>query len=191
MIAVITVSPRSPKATWKTVIGGGKCVYLFIGGVKHGIYLLVRGYAYARRSERAFFFLSYTEQADGMPPTFLSGDDILDLKADLSEALGEGGVITDENRDGVIAVYQQYLAGRVFKAAGQPKSLRVEVLGPIIRHLELEVPSGRLPKEFLEACYFWFGEVYGLGVGENGSESPLSAEAQADLEAARGGRSQR
>ena len=118
-----------------------------------------------------------------MPPTFLSGDDILDLKAELSEALGEGGAITDENRDGVVAVYQQYLAGRVFKPSGQPKALRLEVLGPIIRHLELEVPVGRLPKEFLEACYFWFGEIYGLGEGENGSESPLSADAQADRDA--------
>ena len=46
-----------------------------------------------------------------MPPTFLSGDDILDLKAELSEALGEGGAITDENRDGVVAVYESAVSG--------------------------------------------------------------------------------
>ena len=57
--------------------------------------------------------------------------------------------------------YRRNLAGKVF-ARGHTKTVKLRVVGPMLRFLKSEVKKGVLPNYQLEEAYLWFGEVYGL-----------------------------
>ena len=43
-------------------------------------------------------------------------------------------------------------------------------MGPILQCIESEVAKGAIPLHQIKEAYLWFGEHYGLGLGEDGSE---------------------
>ena len=105
-----------------------------------------------------------------MPPIAISAEDILALHGELTEITGgDDHIITSEVLDDVHECYRRHLAGKVF-ARGHTKTVKLRVVGPILRFLKSEVKKGALPNYQLEEAYLWFGEVYGLGLGEDGSE---------------------
>ena len=69
--------------------------------------------------------------------------------------------------------YHRHLAGKIF-ARGHTKAVKLRVVGPILTFLKSDVKKGALPNYQLEEAYLWLGEVYGLGLGEDGSDSTSS-----------------
>jgi hypothetical protein len=105
-----------------------------------------------------------------MPPTYLSASGILALNDELTDIIGSTEhVITAANLPAVHDCYQRHLAGKIFQKSHN-KAVKVRVLGPILQCIESEVAKGAIPLHQIKEAYLWFGEHYGLGLGEDGSE---------------------
>ncbi len=115
--------------------------------------------------------LTYKNKARSrMAPTYLSANGILALNDELTDIIGSTEhVITAANLPAVHDCYQRHLAGKIFQKSHN-KAVKVRVLGPILQCIESEVAKGPIPLHQIKEAYLWFGEHYGLGLGEDGSE---------------------
>ena len=105
-----------------------------------------------------------------MPPTYLSASGILALNDELTDIIGSTEhVITAANLPAVHDCYQRHLTGKIFQKSHN-KAVKVRVFGPILQWIESDVPKGAIPLHQIKEAYLWFGEHYGLGLGEDGSE---------------------